>query len=167
MSIAQMLLPEFDLEMANTRRVLAVVPAADAAWKPHPKSTALGDLAAHVALIPMWGRYTLEVTELDLAAPENAGAARTGFTTVPELLERFDQRVRDTRSALARASDADLGVTWTLKAGERTVFSMPRAAVLRSFVLSHMIHHRGQLTVYLRLRDVPLPAIYGPSADSR
>ena len=94
-------------------------------------------------------------------------AARTGFTTVPALLEQFDQRVRDTRSALARSSDADLGVTWTLKAGERTVFSMPRAAVLRSFVLSHMIHHRGQLTVYLRLRDVPLPAIYGPSADSR
>ena len=167
MPIAQMLLPEFDLEMANTRRVLEVVPGADAAWKPHPKSTALGDLAAHVALIPMWGRYTLEVTELDLAAPENTAAARTGFTTVPALLEEFDQRVRDTRSALARSSDADLGVTWTLKAGERTVFSMPRAAVLRSFVLSHMIHHRGQLTVYLRLRDVPLPAIYGPSADSR
>ena len=167
MSLAQMLLPEYDHEMANTRRVLELVPAADAAWKPHPKSTSLGDLAAHVALLPMWGRYTLELTELDLGAPENAGLARTRFTTVPDLLQQFDDRVRATREVLAKASDDDMGVTWTLKAAGRTIFSLPRAAVLRGFVLSHMIHHRGQLTVYLRLRDVPLPAIYGPSADAK
>jgi uncharacterized damage-inducible protein DinB len=167
MSIAQTLLPEFDHEMANTRRMLALVPAADAAWKPHPKSYALGDLAAHIATLPMWGRLSLELPELDLGSPANAGIARVPYTTTPELLERLDRNVAEARAALAAASDADLGVVWTLKNGGTTVFSLPRAAVMRGFVLSHMIHHRGQLSVYLRLRDVPLPSLYGPTADTR
>jgi uncharacterized damage-inducible protein DinB len=167
MSIAQSLLPEFDHEMANTRRVLEVVPGADAQWRPHPKSSTLGDLAAHIALLPTWGRLTIQLPELDLGAPENAGTARIRFTTVPELLDQYDRSVRDARAALAAASDADMGASWTLKGGGRTVFSLPRAVVMRSFVLSHMIHHRGQLTVYLRLRDVPLPPLYGPTADTR
>lgn len=167
MSIAETLLPEFDHEMANTRRLLAVVPAADAAWRPHPKSYSLGDLAAHISRLPLWGRYTLQQPELDLGSPANASLARVPFTTVPELLDQFDRHVREARAALAPMSDAAMRETWTLKNGATTVFSMPRAAVLRGFVLSHMIHHRGQLTVYLRLRDVPLPSLYGPTADSQ
>ncbi len=167
MSIAQTLLPEFDQEMANTRRLLAVVPAADAAWRPHPKSYSLGELAAHIALLPLWGKLTLELPELDLGSPANASIARPRFTTTAELLEQFDGRVREARAALASTSDAAMGETWALKNGPATVLAFPRAAVLRSFVLSHMIHHRGQLSVYLRLRDVPLPAVYGPTADTR
>src|SRR5258706_14895839 len=108
MPIAQTLLPQFDHEMANTRRMLALVPAADAAWKPHPKSYALGDLAAHIATVPMWGRLSLELPELDLGSPANAGIARVPFTTTPELLARLDRNVDEARAALAASSDADL-----------------------------------------------------------
>ena len=166
MSIAETLLPEFDHEMASTRQMLEIVPAADAGWRPHPKSYTLGDLAAHISRLPMWGRYTLETAELDLGLPENAALARAAFTTTPELVEGFDRNVREARAALAKATDADMGVKWTLKNAGAVIFSMPRAAVLRGFVLSHLIHHRGQLSVYLRLRDVPLPSIYGPTADN-
>ena len=167
MSIVQTLQPEFDHEMANTRRLLEVVPAADAAWKPHPKSSSLGDLAAHIATLPRWARLVLEQPELDLGSPANASIAKVPFTTVPELLEQFDRHVREARAALAPVTDAAMGVTWTLKNRGTTIFSMPRAAVVRGFILSHMIHHRGQLSVYLRLRDVPLPSLYGPTADTR
>lgn len=167
MSIAESLLPEFDHEMANTRRLLQLVPTAEAGWRPHPKSYPLGDLAAHIATIPLWGRMVLQEPELDLGSPANASIARVQFTTVPELLDQFDRHVREARAALASTSDAAMGVTWTLKNAGSTVFSMPRVAVLRGFVLSHLIHHRGQLSVYLRLRDVPLPSIYGPTADTR
>jgi uncharacterized damage-inducible protein DinB len=165
MSIAETLLPEFDHEMASTRRILEIVPAADAAWRPHPKSTTLGDLAAHVSRIPMWGRYTLQQTELDLGLPENAALATAAFTTTADLLERFDRNVRETREVLAATPDSEMAKTWTLKKAGAVMFSMPRAAVIRAFVLSHMIHHRGQLSVYLRLRDVALPSVYGPTAD--
>lgn len=167
MSIVQMLLPEFDHEMANTRRLLEIVPGADAGWRPHPKSYSLGDLAAHIAMLPLWGRLVLQQPELDLGSPANASIARMRFTTVPELLDQFDRHVREARAALASTSDAAMGVTWTLKNGATTIFALPRAAVMRGFVLSHLIHHRGQLSVYLRLRDVPLPALYGPTADTR
>jgi uncharacterized damage-inducible protein DinB len=167
MSIVQTLLPEFDHEMANTRRMLEAVPAADAAWKPHAKSSSLGDLAAHVATLAQWARLVLEQPELDLGSPANASIAKVPFTTVPELLEQFDRHVREARAALASVADAAMGATWTLKNRGTTIFSMPRAAVVRGFILSHMIHHRGQLSVYLRLRDVPLPSLYGPTADTR
>jgi uncharacterized damage-inducible protein DinB len=167
MSIVQTLLPEFDHEMANTRRLLEVVPPAEAAWKPHPKSSSLGDLAAHIATLPRWARLVAEQPELDLGSPANASIAKVPFTTVPELLEQFDRHVREARAALASVADAAMGATWTLKNRGTTIFSMPRAAVVRGFILSHMIHHRGQLSVYLRLRDVPLPSLYGPTADTR
>jgi uncharacterized damage-inducible protein DinB len=166
MSIVQTLLPEFDHEMASTRRLLEVVPEADAGWKPHPKSYSLGDLAAHIVRLPLWGKLVLEQPELDLGLPANASIARAPFTTVPELLDRFDRHVREARGAFVSISDAGMHETWTLKNRGTTIFSMSRAAVLRGFVLSHMIHHRGQLTVYLRLRDVPLPSLYGPTADT-
>jgi uncharacterized damage-inducible protein DinB len=166
MSIAQTLLPEFDREMANTRRLLEVVPSGDAGWKPHPKSYSLGDLAAHIVMLPLWGKLVLQQPELDLGLPANASIAQMPFTTVAALLDQFDQHVREAGAALATMADGAMGATWTLKNRGRPVFSMPRAAVVRGFILSHLIHHRGQLTVYLRLRDVPLPSLYGPTADT-
>lgn len=166
MSIVQTLLPELDHEMATTRRLLAVVPASDAAWRPHPKSSPLGDLAAHIATIPLWGVGVLQQPELDLGSKANASLAEKPFTTVAELLDRFDRHVQGTRAALASMSEAAMHETWALKNRGTTVFSLPRGAAFRAFILSHLIHHRGQLSVYLRLRDVPLPSIYGPTADS-
>jgi uncharacterized damage-inducible protein DinB len=167
MSLVQTLLPEFDHEMASTRRLLEIIPEADAAWRPHPKSYSLGDLAAHIALLPLWGNFVLRQPELDLGLPANASIAQAPFTAVAELLDQFDRHVRESRAALLSTSDAAMDVVWTLKNRGATVFSAPRAGVLRSFILSHLIHHRGQLSVYLRLRDVPLPSLYGPTADSR
>ena len=167
MSIAEILLPEVDHEMATTRRLLERVPQADAEWRPHPKSYSLGDLAAHIARLPKWGRYVFEQPELDLGAPANAELARAGFTTTAELLDRFDANVRETRTALAAAPDEAMRTKWALRNGGTTIFSLPRAAIFRAFILSHLIHHRGQLSVYLRLRDVALPSIYGPTADER
>jgi uncharacterized damage-inducible protein DinB len=164
MTLTEMLLPEFDHEMRTTRTVLERTPAQDAAWRPHPRSTSLGDLAMHLATIPRWLVPTLRQTELDLAP--RPGMAPTPFESVDKLLAMFDENVRDARAALAEARDADYGVPWTLKAAGNTIFTMPRGPVIRSFILSHMIHHRGQLTVYLRLRDVPLPPVYGPTADA-
>jgi uncharacterized damage-inducible protein DinB len=167
MSIVQTLVPEFDHEMASTRRLLEIVPGDDAGWRPHPKSYSLGDLAAHIALLPLWGKLVLQRPELDLGLPGNASFAQIPFTTVAELLDRFDVHAGEARAALASMSDAAMGVTWTLKNRGTPVFSAPRAGVFRSFILSHMIHHRGQLSVYLRLRDVPLPSLYGPTADTQ
>lgn len=167
MSIAQTLLPEFDLEMGSTRRLLEIVPEADAAWKPHPKSYSLGDLAIHLSNLPLWARLTVQRDDLDLGDSADANLARVSFTTRRDLLDRFDRHVSEARAALASASDAALGAPWSLRNRAHTVFTLPRVAVLRSFVMNHMIHHRGQLTVYLRLRDVPLPSTYGPSADAR
>jgi uncharacterized damage-inducible protein DinB len=166
-SLVHTLLSQLDFEMATTRRVLEVVPAADAAWKPHPKSSSLGALATHIALLPLWGRLVVQQPELDLGSPSNASIASMPFTTVPELLDRFDRHVREARSALEATSDAAMRESWTLTNKGRTVFSLPRVAVMRGFILSHMIHHRGQLTVYLRLRDVPVPSVYGPTADTQ
>jgi uncharacterized damage-inducible protein DinB len=167
MALVQALLPELDHEMANTRRVLEVVPERDAGWRPHSKSYSLGDLATHIANLPLWGRFVLQQPELDLGLPDNAAIANTPFTTGAELLERFDRHVREARAGLLQLSEAAMNVTWTLKNRGAPVFSVPRAMAFRSFVLNHMIHHRGQLTVYLRLREVPLPSIYGPTADTR
>lgn len=164
MSIAPSLLPEFDHEMANTRAALALVPEQDAAWKPHARSYSLGDLAAHIANLPQWAFMTLHGSAFDLAAPQD-GADRK-FTSTKALLERFDDVVRKARTALEEASDQQLMGSWTLKHGAHEIFTMPRVAVLRSFVMNHLIHHRGQLTVYLRLKDIPLPQLYGPTADS-
>jgi uncharacterized damage-inducible protein DinB len=167
MSIVQTLLPQLDHELATTRRVLEVVPEADAAWRPHPKSYSLGDLASHIATLPLWGTFEVRQPELDLGVPANASIAQAPFTTIAELLDRFDRHVREERSALESVPDAAMRESWSLKNRGATVFSLPRIAVLRGFILSHMIHHRGQLTVYLRLRDVPLPSVYGPTADTR
>jgi uncharacterized damage-inducible protein DinB len=162
MAINETLLPEYDQEIATTRRLLERVPATDPAWRPHPKSYALGDLAVHVATLPSWMAATMTLPELDFANV----APPASFTTVEALLAYFDKNAAAGRAALARAADADFAVPWTLKNAGAAIFTLPRAVVLRSFVLSHLIHHRAQLGVYLRLRGVPLPPSYGPTADT-
>jgi uncharacterized damage-inducible protein DinB len=159
MSISETLLPEFDQEMAVTRRLLERVPSEKAAWKPHPKSFSLGHLAQLVSWMPDWIANTLSQTELNLA-----GTPAYSTETTAALLAGFDRNVATARAALSSALDADFAVRWSLKHGDRVLFTASRAAVVRMHI-SHLIHHRGQLSVYLRLIDVPVPSIYGPTAD--
>jgi uncharacterized damage-inducible protein DinB len=161
MAIADTLLPEFDREMTVTRKLLERVPDGQFDWKPHQKSRSLGELAQHVATIPRWGSLTMAQSEFDLAShsPPPAPSSRA------ELLSIFDQHVRDARAALVGRGDGEMMAPWALKRAGSVVFTMPRASVWRSLVMSHLIHHRAQLGVYLRMHDVPLPSMYGPSAD--
>jgi uncharacterized damage-inducible protein DinB len=165
MSIAESLLPEYDHELATTRRVLERVPEAEFGWKPH-KSMTLGALAGHVANIPFWLTMTMAAPSYDLQSGDKE-ATLAPPSTRDALLKEFDERVKTARASLARASDAEMLAPWTLKSGDHEIFTIPRAAAVRSFVMNHMIHHRGQLSVYLRLRNVPVPSIYGPTADEQ
>ncbi len=157
------LLPEFDQEFAQTRRALERVPEGRFAWKPHEKSYSLHDLAAHLAEVPRWAAVTLDVDVFDLDEPYD----RVVPTTRDELLAHFDEGVAQARAKIEGASAQALGKIWSMKQGGEVVFSMPKGAVLRSFVLNHNVHHRAQLGVYLRLLDVPVPGHYGPSADEQ
>jgi len=161
MSMSETLLPEFDQEMATTRRLLERVPSDKAQWKPHPKSFALGHLAQLVSWMPGWITNTIRETEKNLAT-----GGGYSFETTETLLGVFDKNVREAREAIAAAKDADFAVTWSLKMGDRVLWTSPRGSVVRTHI-SHLSHHRGQLTVYLRLLDVPIPSIYGPTADER
>ena len=165
MSIAESLLPEFDQEMAATRRLLERTPEAQPGWKPHVKSMELGRLAVHLALLPSWATMTLQQTELDVHPPDGSSFTMPPFQSTAALLDLFDESGKNARAAVAAASDRDFLVPWTLKSGGIAAFTLPRVAVVRSFVMNHLIHHRGQYTVYLRLREVPLPQLYGPTAD--
>lgn len=156
-----MLLPEFDHEASLTRRTLERVPFDRADWKPHEKSYSLKDLAVHLADIPSWVDATVNQDVLDFDGPYEPGSP----DSVEELLGIFDRNVASARAALEKATAEEMGKTWTLRSNGEVVLSMPKAAVLRGFVLSHAIHHRAQLGVYLRLLDVPVPSTYGPSAD--
>ncbi len=163
MTIAETLLPEFDQEMSSTRKLLECVPDGKSDWKPHAKSMALGRLASHVAEIPSYITVTINLPALEIAPghqPFNVGSRS-------ELLAAFDKNVAEARTALAGASDEQLGQPWSLIFGGHTAFTMPRAAVLRNMAMNHMIHHRAQLGVYLRLNDVAIPGMYGPSADQK
>lgn len=157
-------LPELEHELASTRKVLALVPEGRGEFRPHPKSSTLGALALHVASLPSWAARVLGSTDLHIEVL----AARTPppFESVAALLATFEEHARGARTALSEASDADLSVLWSLKRGGKALFTLPRHAALRSLFLSHLIHHRGQLTVYLRLVDVALPQVYGPTADA-
>jgi len=151
--------------MAVTRRVLERAPEADFGWKPHDKSWPLGGLAAHIASIPTWIHAVLERAEFDIAdAPEDDLRPAVPASR-DELLNRFDRNVAEGRRLLDGQADAQLLAMWTFKRQGQTAFTVPRVAALRSFVLNHTVHHRGQMSVYLRLRNVPVPAIYGRSAD--
>lgn len=164
MALKDALLPEFDHEMATTRRLLERVPDAEFGWKPHEKSMTLGRLAAHIANIPYWGSVTLGTTvfDLDELPPDSQ---RQLAQSAAALVKEFDEKAAGARAKLAAALDAELLTPWTLKKGGQEMFTIPRVSALRSFVMNHIIHHRGQLSVYLRMRNVPLPSIYGPTAD--
>ena len=167
MAIAESILPEFDHETGTTRGLLERVPEDKAMWKPHPRSMALGQLAMHIANLPQWTFYTLERTEFDTNPPDGVPLTGPAYESAAKLLQTYDTNVAAARALLARTTDGQFMVQWTLKSGGKNMFSMPRVAVLRSFVLNHAVHHRGQLSVYLRLLDVPIPNIYGPTADTQ
>jgi uncharacterized damage-inducible protein DinB len=161
MPLKEILLSEFDHEMGTTRRLLERVPEDRLTWKPHDKSMSVAGLATHIGNIPNWAAIILKGDAFDLAeAPPNLEPR----TSRADILAAFDQSTKAARPLLDR-TDAEFMGRWTLKRGGHEMFSMPRVAAFRSFVLNHMIHHRGQLSVYLRLNEVPVPAIYGPSAD--
>jgi uncharacterized damage-inducible protein DinB len=165
MPMHEMLLPEFDQEMANTRKTLERVPENKFDFKPHPKSGSMIWLAAHVATIPTWCAVTIRDDSFDVAPNGVQMQPPPPPKTSKELLQTFDKGVAEARQALAGASDAVLLKQWSLLSNKQTLFAMPRITAIRSFVMNHMIHHRAQLGVYLRLNNLPVPAIYGPSAD--
>ncbi len=164
--ISQSLLPEFDLEMANSRKLVERVPETQVAFRPHMKSFTLGRLAGHVAEMPMWAVMTLAHDELELR-PTGPGYAAHVLESKATTLAFFDEQLRQARALLVAATDETMMRPWTLKDQGQTMLVMPKVAVLRSFVMNHMIHHRGQLGVYLRMNDVPVPGLYGPSADEQ
>ncbi|HLK52989.1 MAG TPA: DinB family protein [Candidatus Angelobacter sp.] len=160
-AISQSMLPEFEHEMANTRKSLERVPEDKLSFKPHTKSMSLGALATHLATINHWAEAIVGQDTFDVStAPPTVE-----LKSRAELLAAFDKNLATAQKAIAGSTDAHMLKPWTLKAGSHTVLTMPRVAVLRSFIMNHSIHHRAQLGVYLRLNDVPVPSIYGPSAD--
>lgn len=156
-----MMLPEFDHEASLTRKTLERVPLDKAEWKPHAKSFSLGELASHLADIPTWVDVTINQDVFEMDGPYEPETANT----TEELLDLFDRNVAAARAILEGASHDALMGMWSMKQGGEVTLSMPKIAVLRGFIFSHSIHHRAQLGVYLRLLDVPVPSIYGPSAD--
>lgn len=162
MSLGQMLAAELKHEAIATRKMLERVPADSFEWHPHDKSMSLGRLASHVAEVPLYGGAILTQDEFDIAAVDYKPSTLSNGN---ELAETFDKAVAGTAELLNNISDEDLMKTWRFRKGEQVFFELPRAAVIRTMVLSHLIHHRGQLSVYLRLNDVPLPSVYGPTAD--
>jgi uncharacterized damage-inducible protein DinB len=165
MRISDTLLPEFDQEMANTRKFLAIVPEDKFGWTPHKKSWNLATLATHIANMPGWAVDTVAKDSFDIAPPGAPPYKEEPATSQKELLQRFDKNVAAARAAIAGATDDHLMKPWSLLSGGQTILTMPRIAVIRSFVMNHGIHHRAQLGVYLRLNDVAVPGVYGPSAD--
>ena len=161
MAIKDALLADYDHEMGSTRRLLERVPNDKLAWKPHERSRSLGALASHVSRIASWGSTILNDSSFDLT---EAPAADADLTSKAAILTVFDETRARTRASMDKI-DGEYQSLWTLKRGGQQIFSVPRVSAFRSFVLHHIIHHRGQLSVYLRLNDVPVPAMYGPSAD--
>lgn len=165
MTLGQSLLPEFEQEMQNTRKVLERCPDEKWNWKPHEKSGTLGWLTGHVANMVSWLPYTMQTEELDYAPVGGPSYAPPKISNRKEALAEFDKNVADARTALQTVSDAEMMKTWRLLAGGHEIFAMPRIAAIRGMVLNHHIHHRAQLTVYFRLLNVAVPGLYGPSAD--
>lgn len=162
MQLNEALIAELQNEAAATRKMLERVPEESNSWKPHEKSMTLGRLSQHIAEIPMWVPVTVDQDELDFAKEKYEPKEST---TNEMLLKAFDENLAGALECLKNASDEKLMGNWTMKNGETVYFTMPKIAVLRGFVLSHLIHHRGQMSVYLRMLDVPLPQVYGPTAD--
>ncbi|MGP8244985.1 MAG: DinB family protein [Bryobacteraceae bacterium] len=164
MPMSEGLLKEFDNESKTTRRVLERVPTDKFEWAPHPRSMTMGKLANHIAEMTAWVPDALGKDFFDMAAQ---GTPEPAPATTEELLASFDRKAVAARAAIAAAPDEIMMKPWSLKRGEQVFFTLPKAAVLRTFVFNHVVHHRGQLTVYLRLNEIPVPSIYGPSADEQ
>lgn len=161
MPFSETLLPEFDEEMKNTRKLLECVPDGKFDYRPHPKSMTLGRLSTHIAEVPSWATFTLDSDVFDLPPDFKHRVA----TSRAELLSIFDESVAEARQKIAAATDQDWQKIWTFKVAGKTVMSMPKSVVMRSSIMNHLIHHRAQLGVFLRLNEVPIPGMYGPSAD--
>lgn len=164
MAIAQALLPEFDHEMATTRKMLERFPEDKVEWRPHETCMTMGRLAGHVAEMPGWVLPTIQQDKLEMDPEKYAPMIAKSRA---ELLKTFDETVKAARAAIASASDETLMKPWTFVAGGQAMFTLPKIAVLRSFVMNHVIHHRGQLSVFYRVARVPVPSIYGPSLDEK
>lgn len=163
MPLIDALLPEFDREMGLTRRALDRVPDGQFEWRPHPTSVTLGHLAEHLTTMPRWATLTMTLSEFEVTT--DRGPDYVPPSTRAEVLAQFDRHLKEGRSHLLGKIDGEFNAAWKLKAGGKEIFTMPKIAVMRNFVLNHMIHHRGQLTVYLRMLGIPVPSIYGPSGD--
>jgi uncharacterized damage-inducible protein DinB len=167
MPIAQALLPEFDREMAGVRKSLERAPEEKYDWRPHPKSGTMGWLVSHLATLPTLAVRTVEQDSFEIAPDGKPPAGPPKLKTQQEALETFDKNRDAARAAIAGASDEHLMKPWTLSYMGKAIFTLPRAAVLRAMFMNHTIHHRAQLGVYLRLNDLPVPALYGPSGDEQ
>lgn len=165
MSIRQSLLPEYDAEMANTRKVLERIPEDKLEWKAHPKSNTIGWVGMHLAEIPGWTEPTLNKDFWDIAPVGEEPYRTPKATTLKAMLDLFDENVASGRAAIAAAEDEQFQQPWSLLMGGNPVLTMPRIGVIRTYVLNHSIHHRAHLCVYLRLNNVPVPGMYGPSGD--
>jgi uncharacterized damage-inducible protein DinB len=165
MLIRDALLPEFDHESANTRKVLERMPEDQFGWQPHPKSWTAAQLCTHLATMLTWGKVTIEQDSFDVSPDGKPYTPPPVIQSREELLAKFDEGVAGFRAALAQADNERLMAPWSLLSTGKPIFTMPRAAVLRSMILNHIVHHRGQLTIYLRMTGAPVPALYGPSAD--
>jgi len=164
MQLANQLVLEFKQETKNTRKVLERVTESIWNWRPHHKSWTMGELATHIANVPSWTNMTISNDSMNID-PDNSSQKTVPAQSLQEVLNRFDKNCQEAESALAQSSDEHLFKPWTMQTGEKVLFTMPRLNVLRNFIINHLIHHRAQLCVYLRLNDIPVPAIYGPSAD--
>lgn len=162
MSVMESFVAEYVRECANTRKMLERVPEQEFGWKPHEKSFTLGQLASHLVDSQMWGTMTVNTEKLELGQGDYVPFIAS---STKELVETFDVKVEEARQALEGLSDSAAMANWSMWKDGKKILEMPKIAVLRDFILKHMIHHRGQLSVYLRMKDVPLPQIYGPTAD--
>ena len=167
MSMAQGFLTEFDHEMAGVRKTLERVPAEKFDWRPHPKSGTMGWLASHLATLPGWAVDVVGMDGMELAPDGKPPAGPPKMKTQRVVLAAFDKNREAARAAIAGATDEHLMKMWRLTIMGKEIFNLPRAAVLRAMLLNHLIHHRAQLGVYLRLNDLPVPSLYGPSADEQ
>ncbi|MCC6493564.1 MAG: DinB family protein [Pirellulales bacterium] len=165
MTYAEILLPEFDREMHSTRKLLERLPDDKFDWRAHPKSNTIGWLANHLAEIPGWVAGVLNQTNFEIAPPGQAPYRTPQRARRQEVLDDFDKNAQAARQALAPTTDEAMRQSWSLLKGGEVMFTMPRADVMRYFILNHLIHHRAILTVYLRLNDIPVPGMYGPSGD--
>lgn len=165
MAIIDALLPEFDREMGLTRRALERLPDGHFEWRPHPTSVTLGRLAEHLTEMPQWAMMTMTQDGIEMTTQRPPEYVRPASRAA--VLAQFDTYLKAGRPTVVGRTDGEFMAPWTLKAGGKEVFTMPKIAVMRNFVLNHMIHHRGQFTVYLRMLGVPVPSIYGPSGDEQ